>query len=105
MLHIGPLGRESTFENAVAGAARMSIKPKAAQDIVGRVQDVASRRHEYYARAGLADEEMKIIDRCLSAWHDLERREEDVEPARWPGRGNSREVGAAAFVPRASFAA
>ncbi|SOZ19159.1 type II toxin-antitoxin system HipA family toxin [Cupriavidus taiwanensis] len=81
MLHIGPRGRESTFENAVAGAARMNIKPKAAQEIVGRVQDVTSHRHEYYARAGLADEEMEVIDRCLSAWHDLERGEEDVEPA------------------------
>jgi len=80
MLHIGPHGRESTFENALAGAARMSIKPKAAAEIMARVQNVTGRRHEYYARARLADNEMEIIDRCLSAWHELERDDDDLEP-------------------------
>ncbi|WP_245001972.1 type II toxin-antitoxin system HipA family toxin [Cupriavidus pinatubonensis] len=79
MLHIGPVGRESSFDNALAGAARMSIKPKAAQEIIGRVQDVTSRRHDYYARAGLTDREIEVIDRCMSAWHLLEDFEEDPD--------------------------
>jgi serine/threonine-protein kinase HipA len=82
MLHIGPHGRESSFENALAGAARMSLKPKAAAEIVARVQDVVERRHEYYARAGLVANDIEIIDRCLSAWHQIEAEEEDLVPAR-----------------------
>ncbi|WP_199031421.1 type II toxin-antitoxin system HipA family toxin [Ralstonia sp. ASV6] len=68
MLHIGPSGRESSFENALAGAARMHIRPAAAREILTRVKEVVARRHEYYRQARLSDREIAIVEQTLSAW-------------------------------------
>jgi serine/threonine-protein kinase HipA len=75
MLHLGPAGRESTFQNALDGAGRLGLRPRAAKEILDRVLDVTGRRQDYYDRAGLAAGEVAIVERCLSAWHVLEGQE------------------------------
>lgn len=71
MLHVGPAGRESSFENALAGAARMNVRPAAAKEILARVQAVTARRREFYEEARLSGREMQLIEQCLSAWHGV----------------------------------
>ena len=86
MLHIGPAGRISTFENALAGAARMHIRPAAAQEIIGRVKDVVAQRRDYYREARLSEREMAIVEQTLSAWRapehiDIRPDHQEHEPA------------------------
>lgn len=71
MLHIGPSGRESSFENVLAGAPRMNIRPAAAKEIIARVQSVTARRRDFYEEAKLSGQEIDIVEQCLSAWHGM----------------------------------
>jgi serine/threonine-protein kinase HipA len=74
MLHLGPAGRESTFQNALDGAGRIGLRPRAAKDILDRVLTVTERRRDYYHRAGLAADELAIVERCQSAWRSISHK-------------------------------
>jgi serine/threonine-protein kinase HipA len=74
MLHLGPVGRESTFQNALDGAGRIGLRPRAAKDILDRVLAVTERRRDYYHRAGLAADELAIVERCQSAWRSISHK-------------------------------
>lgn len=71
MLHLGPAGRESTFQNALDGAGRIGLRPRAALDILDRVLAVTERRQDYCHRAGLEADELAIVERCQSAWRAI----------------------------------
>jgi len=75
MLHIGPAGRESSFENALAGAARMHVRPAAAREIIERVKNVVGKRRDYYKQARMEERDIDIVEQALSAW-----RRDDAQP-------------------------
>src|SRR5690606_37802407 len=85
MLHIGPgmdnaapaaNGRLGSLENALSGAAQWGLKPAAADKIIEQVQDVVSRRHQFYREAGMRDDEIGAVARWVKiAWDGDEEME------------------------------
>lgn len=79
MLRIGINGRESTLANALSDVRRMGIREPTARTIADRVQEVISRRTEYYAKAGMSPEEMEAVERALVWQRALEHEEVEQE--------------------------
>ena len=68
-LHIGAAGRDSTFQNCLTEYRRFGLRSEAAaQSILDRVQDVVAERAGFYARAGMAREEIARVEATLTAW-------------------------------------
>jgi serine/threonine-protein kinase HipA len=72
-LHVGALGRESTFENCMTEYRRFGLRSEdAARSILDRVRDVVAQRQRYYDEAGMDAQEVMRIEASLTAWHTVQ---------------------------------
>ncbi|MPS77679.1 MAG: type II toxin-antitoxin system HipA family toxin [Achromobacter sp.] len=70
-LHIGAQGRDSTFENCLTHYRRFGLRSEAAaRSILDAVRDVVADRRAYYLAAGMAPEEISMVESTLMAWRD-----------------------------------
>ena len=70
-LHIGAQGRDSTFENCLTHYRRFGLRSEAAaRSILDVVRDVVADRRAYYVAAGMAPEEISMVESTLMAWRD-----------------------------------
>ena len=70
-LHIGAQGRDSTFENCLTHYRRFGLRSEAAaRSILDAVRDVVADRRAYYLAAGMAPEEITMVESTLMAWRD-----------------------------------
>ena len=70
-LHIGAQGRDSTFENCLTHYRRFGLRSEAAaRSILDAVRDVVADRRAYYVAAGMASEEISMVESTLMAWRD-----------------------------------
>ncbi|CAB3685055.1 type II toxin-antitoxin system HipA family toxin [Achromobacter piechaudii] len=70
-LHIGAQGRDSTFENCLTHYRRFGLRSEAAaRSILDAVRDVVADRRAYYLAAGMASEEISMVESTLMAWRD-----------------------------------
>ncbi|KNY10929.1 protein kinase [Achromobacter piechaudii] len=70
-LHIGAQGRDSTFENCLTHYRRFGLRSEAAaRSILDAVRDVVADRRAYYVAAGMAPEEISMVESTLMAWRD-----------------------------------
>jgi serine/threonine-protein kinase HipA len=69
-LHVGALGRVSTFENCMTEYRRFGLRSEdAARSILDRVRAVVAQRQRYYDEAGMDAQEVMRIEASLTAWH------------------------------------
>jgi len=67
-LHLGAMGRESSFENALSEYRRFGLRSEqAALSILDRVMAVVGQRQRYYADSGMRDAEVMRVEAALSA--------------------------------------
>ncbi|EHK65440.1 type II toxin-antitoxin system HipA family toxin [Achromobacter arsenitoxydans] len=67
-LHIGSGGRESSFANCLSEYRRFGLRSEAAAtSILDRVLDVVRDRRRYYEAAGMAPEEIALVESTLTA--------------------------------------
>lgn len=70
-LHIGAQGRDSTFKNCLTHYRRFGLRSEAAaRSILDAVRDVVADRRAYYVAAGMASEEISMVESTLMAWRD-----------------------------------
>lgn len=70
-LHIGAQGRDSTFKNCLTHYRRFGLRSEAAaRSILDAVRDVVADRRAYYLAAGMAPEEISMVESTLMAWRD-----------------------------------
>lgn len=70
-LHIGAQGRDSTFKNCLTHYRRFGLRSEAAtRSILDAVRDVVADRRAYYLAAGMASEEISMVESTLMAWRD-----------------------------------
>jgi len=74
-LHLGAMGRESSFENALSEYRRFGLRSEqAALSILKRVTEVVAQRQRYYEHAGMNEVEIECVEATLSAWHTTQQK-------------------------------
>jgi serine/threonine-protein kinase HipA len=69
-LHVGALGRVSSFDNCMTEYRRFGLRSEdAARSILDHVRTVVAQRLRYYDEAGMKADEVVRIEASLSAWH------------------------------------
>jgi len=73
-LHLGAMGRESSFENALSEYRRFGLRSEqAALSILDRVMGVVGQRQRYYEETGMNGAEIERVETTLTAWHNDDR--------------------------------
>jgi len=74
-LHLGAMGRESSFDNALSEYRRFGLRSEqVALSILERVTEVVGRRQHYYEDAGMNKVEIECVEATLSAWHATQQK-------------------------------
>lgn len=68
-LHIGAVGRESSFQNCLSEYRRFGLRSEAvARGILEHVREVVAQRQRYYGMAGMTAQEIGYVEASLMAW-------------------------------------